>query len=351
MSGWRKQMRRGAQLVAVLLITAALTEVAFRVLHRVSPVFIFPSAGYNRFRPPPHAPIHGFTLNSQGFKDTEHSEEKPEGGLRILGIGDSFVYGVVPYEHLFLTVLEERLRREHGDIEVVKMGIPRVGVADYFAILVNEGLRFEPDVVVVHFFIGNDFHVHHYTEEAPSSYLLAFLRYVFRILPQVEGEAPGRRAYRDTAPTLKQQVHMRQLRKKLPQLRAGDPRALPDFATVVEYLEKIAVLCDDRGLELLVVLIPDEMQVDTELFGRLLATMPERSAADFDLAGPNRRLRRELERLGVRSLDLLPVLRAEQALQPVYKPSDTHLNIRGNRVAARAIYDDLVASGWLTPSG
>ena len=39
-----------------------------------------------------------FRLNSKGFKDIEFKKEKEPGVYRMLGIGDSFTFGIVPYQ-------------------------------------------------------------------------------------------------------------------------------------------------------------------------------------------------------------------------------------------------------------
>ncbi len=339
-----------AEGVAILLLGLLLTEVAFRLLHRLSPVFIFPSASYNRMRPEPHATSFGFTHNSYGFKDVEHTVDKPPDVFRILGIGDSFVYGVVPYEHNFLTLLEDDLagrgRSAGPSVEVINMGIPRTEIGDYFSLLVNEGLQLDPDLVILCFYIGNDFKVT--PREEVTSYLGAFLRYLFRIMPAYEGQTARATEYDDDRPSLRRQEYQSVLRRKIDQFAAAEPTFRAGFSTVAGYLEKIRRLCGEQGAELFVVLIPDELQVDPEVRQQLLSTM---SGRDFDFDLPNRELGAELERQGIAYLDLLEPLRAAAAEAPVYRRRDTHWNIRGNRVAAREIARALGSLGSQEPQG
>lgn len=347
----RKILRAAVTGVAILLLGLLLTEIAFRLLHRVSPVFIFPAASYNRMRAEPHSTTaFGFTHNSYGFKDVEHPLEKPAGVFRILGVGDSFVYGALPYQHNFLTLLEDDLAGGRGrsagpSVEVIKMGIPAAELGDYFSLLVNEGLQFDPDLVIVCFYIGNDFQLSQ--REGTSSYLLAFLRYLFRIMPAYEGPIYRLREYDDARPTLRPEEYRSILRRKIDHFAVAEPRFRDHFPDVAGYLEKIRRLCAESGAELLVVLIPDELQVDPEVRGQQLATMPEHRVEDFDFDLPNRELGAELERQGIRYLDLLAPLRAAQEEAPTYRRRDTHWNIRGNRVAAREIARTLAADGWL----
>ena len=87
----------------ILLITLGLTEVLFRTYNFFQPSFLFHDSSYNRFRGQPLAPEYDFRLNSQGFKDVEFQIDKDPEVTRILGLGDSFAYGVVPYEYKHTT--------------------------------------------------------------------------------------------------------------------------------------------------------------------------------------------------------------------------------------------------------
>jgi len=94
------------QTALISLISLGLTEIAFRVDNKINPSFIFYERSYNRFRGKHKALDYDLTLNSKGFKDVEFNHRKAPGIYRILGIGDSFAYGVVPYQYNYYTRLE-----------------------------------------------------------------------------------------------------------------------------------------------------------------------------------------------------------------------------------------------------
>ncbi len=192
---FRKLPRLALEAVALVALTGVLTELAFRWVHAVHPIWVFPTASYDRFRFQPGTLRYGFPTNSGGFFDVETEVKKSAGTYRILGLGDSFVFGVVPYPANFLTVLEEELRQEDPAVEVVNMGIPDADVGDYLLLLRREGLRLDPDLVLVCFFIGNDFWLRPSYGEAPRSYLVAFLRFALGIRPDFTREP--RRAFDD----------------------------------------------------------------------------------------------------------------------------------------------------------
>jgi lysophospholipase L1-like esterase len=97
--------------------------------------------------------------NSLGFRDVEHSLEKPEGTFRILGLGDSFTYGVgVAFEETYLYKLEEMLNNregEHPTVEIIKAGIPRFFPEAERLLLEYYGLDFKPDLILIGF-LPND---------------------------------------------------------------------------------------------------------------------------------------------------------------------------------------------------
>ena len=134
----------------IFLITFALLEGSLRLYHYISPVFIFPDNSDNRFRGKPFDSDYGFTLNSGGFKDVEFQQQKSSNTTRIVGIGDSFVFSVVPYQYNFLTLLEDKLNTaSHRHFEVLNMGIPRTGPREYHSVFVKEALQLKPDVALI----------------------------------------------------------------------------------------------------------------------------------------------------------------------------------------------------------
>jgi hypothetical protein len=94
--------------------------------------------------------------------------------------------------------------------------------------------------------------------------------------------------------------------------------------------------CRQPRCHLVVVLIPDEAQIDPAL-SKDVARASGRSAQDLDFAQPNQWLAAALKAEGVRVIDLLPAFRDRGASGRLYKPRDTHWNIAGNALAAEAI--------------
>lgn len=99
--------------------------------------------------------------NSEGFRDVEHALAKPAGTVRILGLGDSFTYGMgAAFEETYLARLEAQLNQDKRGtnaprFEVIKAGIPGYYPESQRLLLEHYGLAYQPDVVLVGF-VPND---------------------------------------------------------------------------------------------------------------------------------------------------------------------------------------------------
>lgn len=98
-------------------------------------------------------------INSLGMRDREHPRHKPAGVYRILVLGDSFVQGHgVRLEDTMVARLETSLARTPREptIEVLNAGI--FGYSPLLEYLYLRELiqPFDPDLVIVGFFLGND---------------------------------------------------------------------------------------------------------------------------------------------------------------------------------------------------
>ena len=96
--------------------------------------------------------------NSQGFRDTEHQTIKPAGTLRVVGIGDSVMFGWrVPQEEDYLSLLEERLNNllPNMRVETINTAVPGYNTANEVEMLKEKGLSYSPDIVILGV-VGND---------------------------------------------------------------------------------------------------------------------------------------------------------------------------------------------------
>lgn len=100
-------------------------------------------------------------FNSQGMYDTEHTLEKDPDMFRILVLGDSFIQAVqVNEQETTHQLLEDTLNKlEQGDhlhYEVLSSGVINWGTNQQLTYYREQGHLFQPDLVLLAFYIGND---------------------------------------------------------------------------------------------------------------------------------------------------------------------------------------------------
>jgi hypothetical protein len=236
---------------------------------------------------------------------------------------------------------------------VYNFGVSSTGPREYRLILNQHVWTFQPDLVLVSVFVGNDI-----TEMLPTPryldprqhclYLLLargsrLLRELWRQRPQETNQDRGRignpsHLDRLTAGTLSEatfrEVEARRLAVCLQRLPPGMEKK---WQRTLADLDRIVKDCRQRQVPVAFVLIPDEFQVNPQVLNDALqASSLDPNDVDLDL--PQRRLRGFFAERNVPCLDLRP---AFEEIPDTYAPRDTHWNTRGNRLAAQRI------SNWL----
>ena len=93
-------------------------------------------------------------INSQGIRDYEYTRRKKPGTFRIVGVGDSSLFGWgVPLEDSGLKVLERQLNAKSGGhkFEVINFAVPGYNTAMESETFVRRCLEYEPDLVLLDF--------------------------------------------------------------------------------------------------------------------------------------------------------------------------------------------------------
>lgn len=155
-------------LFASLAVGFILIELALRLLGWSHPIFMRPDPKLGwAFR----AGVAGWStqedtaylsVNRFGFRDREWSVAPGEGVLRIAMLGDSFVESSNLPAALGLTGLLEReldsdCRATKGKkVEVLNFGVSGYGTAQQYLQLVDDVIKFEPHIVLLGFYAGND---------------------------------------------------------------------------------------------------------------------------------------------------------------------------------------------------
>jgi len=94
-------------------------------------------------------------INSLGFRDNEYSQVKEAGTYRIIGVGDSIMFGWrVPLDDIYLKILERGLNRAEKT-EVINCSIPGYNTRQEYALTEKLAAGLSPDMVIMGFFIND----------------------------------------------------------------------------------------------------------------------------------------------------------------------------------------------------
>ena len=94
---------------------------------------------------------HQVTVNALGFRGEEFTLEKPPGEVRILMLGDSFVYGsFVEDQETYPFRLQQELAGPCSGIRVINAGVPGSTILTHRAMM-ERGLALDPDLVILSF--------------------------------------------------------------------------------------------------------------------------------------------------------------------------------------------------------
>lgn len=353
-----RRRRVGIVLVNVLLALVALEAVAV-VFARTRPTRLLwdersarSTIEANRFRP--GARYLGSAANSGGYHDDEFFRAGP-GDVVVAVVADSFGVGIVPRRQNFTTVAEKILARRlqvSGRVAVHNFGVTSIGLPEYAWLVENEVPETAPTRIVVGLFVGNDVSGLEFRRE-PSHYsLLQFQIFELARRLVILGRAPrppggeiGRRApdgerHALTRPegTFEEEAFL-EIERATVELANTRSRHMDElYGAAFAWLARLHRQAGDK---LLLALIPDEYQVNDELFDELMRRVEDPTA--YDRFQPQRRLAGFCREQGIEVLDLLEPLARANAEAPVYRLRDTHWNARGNRVAGEALAAQLIA--------
>jgi len=130
------------------------------------------------------------TTNSRGFRGKEVTVDKTGRIIRLLGIGDSVMFGWgVRDDEAYLTVLSNMLNETHPQFswEVVNTAVPGYNTVMEVETLKEKGLAYHPDVVLVDFVI-NDLDLPNFIRKKENYFTLrkSFLRQFVAKLSQAD---------------------------------------------------------------------------------------------------------------------------------------------------------------------
>jgi lysophospholipase L1-like esterase len=323
--------------------------------------------------------------NEFGFNDRDYPHERAPGSFRILVLGDSFNWTFGPEDN-YAGKLETRLRDAfpEREIEVINAGYPQLHTGQELAVLRKFGLQYQPDLVVLGFFTGNDFfdadpdrvriivggattdivrgrdfyrvffgqplvwqsRLALFFEERWNEFRLvdAGQREQFSkpaAVARVRGVAPpaARRAPRERPLS---EAYLAWLQRRMDFARPSQAAGFRRHERhVFDSLLAMRDLLSEHGIGFVVAAYPDAVQVDPRVREALLGRV-DRASSDYEWTRAQRLLEAFCEEHDIAFVDLLPAFQRAQAMGwNLYLESDAHWNAAGNVLAAELLFDAL----------
>ena len=191
------------------------------------------------------------TMNSVGWRDDEHKRKKPTGVYRILGIGDSYLFGqgVKPQDRCLdrLGVLLSKSRPEQT-IEVLNAGQLAYNTAMEARDLKKCGFDYQPDLVILHF-VPNDVESDIYTKKAKIEFFTEYTTGSLATDWMSQHSEVWAVLHRSLAGSLRGRAYIRDSIASF----TSDPQK---WDSCQKSLEDIASICRDRNARLLIVAFP-----------------------------------------------------------------------------------------------
>ncbi len=252
--------------------------------------------------------------NAHGMRDRERTPTKPAGTVRIAVVGDSFTFGFgVDGDEAYPAVLERLLNPAVGPrrFEVLNFGVGGYSSRDEAVVVREKVVAFGPDLLLVGYVLND---------------------------PEIDPVQPLHAAF--ARPAWWQHWHLlRLLARAVDSRRVADlgggnyTRALHKDArkwgSVEGAFTAMAATARDHGFATAVAIFP---------------LMPARNWKAYPYADLHAQVRAMAEARGFLVIDLLAAWSGVEPREIWVSAQDRHPNARGHELAARAVYQSLIAA-------
>lgn len=322
--------------------------------------------------------------NQFGFNDQDYPLQKQPDKYRILVVSDSFNWAGGK-EGNYTALLEKKFARyyQNPQVEVINTGYPGTHTGEQLAMLKKYALQYNPDLVVLGFFAGNDFldadpkrkriivndiyvDIKRNKELILFGYpiigksrLLMFIEQKYKIFqesakfkqqqsflpsyslqfvsasPAQPEKSPGILSLETFLETEKTRLEF----CKIKDLRKGKRDANINY--ILQSIDEMNTLLKQRNIQFLIAIYPDEFQVNPNLLNQV-AQKHELNLAQYEINCMQSILTQHLKAKNIPYLDFQTRFKREQQKQPLYLLQEPHWNSAGNQLAADILFENLV---------
>jgi acetyltransferase AlgX (SGNH hydrolase-like protein) len=321
------------------------------------------------FRVRAHIPGPAGPLTNQfGFCDRDYPLQKTPGVFRVVVVGDSFSWAG-GLEGNYTALLETMFERREGShkFDIINTGYPGTHTGEELAMLKKYGLQYSPDLVVLGFFVGNDFvdadpdrkrivvngsyvDIRKSREHRLMGYpviaqsrLLLFLEQKYRVYAEARKAQTEARGQPAPAGTFSEETYLGIERARL-EFFNSNPATQKQWQANIDYISQsiseMDALLKSRNIKFVVAIYPDEFQVNDTVLNAIFEKFKLKTE-DYDLNRAQNLLKSFLQAKGIPFIDFLDRFRAEGKQHDLYSLRDTHWNAAGNQLAAEILLEDL----------
>ncbi|GFZ92981.1 hypothetical protein CYANOKiyG1_03710 [Okeania sp. KiyG1] len=327
--------------------------------------------------------------NQFGFNDRDYPLQKDQNKFRLLVVSDSFNWAGGK-EGNYTALLEKKFENYYGknQVDVINVGYPGTHTGEQLAMLKKYGLQYNPDLVVLGFFVGNDFrdadperkriivngiYIDIDKEDEliifgypiiGRSRLLMFLQQKYQVYQELQ------RAKQDSAQLsssslvaslnlasapiierekspgiLSEKAFLRVEKSRLKFCKIRDlleGKRDDNVNYIFQSISEMQALLESRNIQFVVAIYPDEYQVNDELLNDIFAEYDDLKPESYNTTCQQEILIKYLEANGIPYIDMLDRFRREQKNRPLYLLREPHWNSSGNLLAADILFDYLV---------
>lgn len=260
-------------------------------------------------------------FNSVGWRDDEHSLKKPDGTFRILGVGDSYLYGqgVKPRDRC-LDRLPGLLKCEWPNtlFETINTGQPGYNTVQELKSLEHCGWNYSPDLVILHF-VPNDIEPDIYTKKAKVEFFTEYTTSFLGTDWLSQHSELWALARRKIWGQIKGRAYIRQ---SIDSFRSQPEKWNSCRSSIAE----MARQCKERDVGFLVVVFPFFINLN----------------GDYPFQAIHDRVKEFCDESKIHCLDLREAFRGYRGPELWVHPVDQHPNDEAHRIAAEAIANELV---------
>jgi hypothetical protein len=294
-------------------------------------------------------------INAQGVRDDQDIGPKAPNERRVVVLGDSLVLSVqVPLAETFSKRLEARLNAAGGSEHwrVINAGIQGFSPVEEWLFYEHVASAFQPDVVLVVAFVGNDaieaFDRESWIDADRPPEISANYRARTRLVRFVRSSMVLQYV-RLRWDLLKGKFTTLPVERPLVSYAADPP---PEVTHGLEVTRRsydlIAKKAAADGAKTGFVLMPARFQTDDADYGHL-ADAVRAAGGELVRNSSSERFAATLAPLGQPMIDLQPVLAAQPDRVGLFFQRNVHLTARGHEVVAGALYDFMKTSGLTSP--